>query len=621
MIFIMGMLFPATMIFAQQPDTNRIISRRPAAARPSSASNENQLAAEYYSQQQFDKAVVLYEKLYNENPTYVNYSYYYYSLIQLGRFDEALKLVRKQVRAYPEKLRYLVDLGYTYQMSDEPARAQKEYEEALLKLPADRNAIIELAGAFQSHQETDYAIRTYKRGRELLGNSEPFYLEIGQIYELEGKYEDMFTAYLNLIEVDPSRINVVQNRIQNSLAADPDGTKSELLRIALLRRTQEFPDQLYYSEMLIWYSVQQKDFKTALLQAKALDRRFNEEGARVYELGQLCLSNEDYDAAVDAFSYIVRKGGSSGLYLSARIELLNAMFLKNTNLYRPDQQALLDMDQQFDQLLSELGYSSMTLTLMRNKAHLQAFFLNRQQEAIALLDTARQIKTITPGQRAEIKMELADILLFTGQPWEATLLYSQVEKEFKYEPIGHEAKFRNARLSFYIGEFQWAKAQLDVLKAATSKLIANDAMELSLLILDNMDEDSTFTVLARYARADFLVFQNKDDLALNLLDSLEQAVPGHPIGDEVLYEKAQIKLREGKFQEADTILQELISRYPWDILADNALMTRAVLQQETFHDPAQAMELYQRLMVDYPGSLFVVEARKRFRELRGDVVN
>ncbi|MBP6976891.1 MAG: tetratricopeptide repeat protein [Bacteroidales bacterium] len=617
----MGMLLPAMMIFAQQPETNRIISRRPASTRPSNASNESQLAAEYYSQQQYDKAVVLYEKLYNENPSYVNYSYYYFSLIQLGRYNDAIKLVRKQIRAYPEKSRYLVDLGYIYQMSDEPARAQKEYEEALSRLPADRNAIVELAGAFQSRREIEYAIRTYKRGKELLGYSEPFYLEIGQIYEMEGKYEEMFNEYLNLIEVDPSRINIVQNRIQNNLASDPDGTKSELFRMVLLKRAQEFPDKIYYSEMLIWYSIQQKDFKTALIQAKALDRRFNEDGARVFEIGQLCTSNEDYDAAVDAFSYIVKKGESSGLYLSARIELLNASFLKSTSVYQPEQQVLLDMDQHFDQLLNELGYNGTTLSLMRNRAHLQAFYLNRQQDAIALLEIARQIKTLKPQQRAGIKMELADILLFSGQPWEATLLYSQVEKEFKYEPIGHEAKFRNARLSFYISEFQWAKAQLDVLKAATSKLIANDAMELSLLILDNMDEDSTYTVLGRYARADFLVFQNKDDQALTILDSLEQSCPGHPIGDDILYKKAQIKLREGKFHEADTILQELISRYPWDILADNALMMRASLMEDPFNDPARAMDLYQQLMVDYPGSLFVVEARKRFRELRGDVVN
>jgi len=615
-IFLMflGMVSPAGMVFSQKPDTTRIVSRKPATERPGSASNESQLAAEYYSKQQFDKAAVLYEKLYKENPSYVNYMYYYFCLIQLNRFDEAEKLVKKQIKAFPEKARYLVDLGYIYQMSDESGKAKKEYENAILQLPPDRNAVIELAGAFQSRMENEYAIRTYYRGRELLGYSESFSLEIGSIYESEGKYEEMFSEYLNLIEAEPSMI-------QNTLSEDPDGTKSDLFRIALLKRIQEFPDKIFYSEMLIWYSIQQKDFKTALIQAKALDRRFGEQGERVFELGMLSASNEDYDAASDAFSYVIKKGESAELYLSARIELLNVMFMKNTAGYVTDKAALMALEQQFRQLLDELGHNSTTLSLMRNMAHLQAFYLNKQQDAIALLEEARQIKTLMPQERAGIKMELADILLFSGEPWEATLLYSQVEKEFKHEPVGHEAKFRNARLSYYIGEFQWAWAQLDILKAATSKLIANDAMELSLLIMDNMDPDSTYTALGKYARADFYLFQNNDELAMALLDSLQRSYPGHPLADEILYKKAQIALKKGEFQEADTLLREVTGLYPWDILADNALMMRARLHEEQLGDMSVAMELYQRLMTDYPGSLFVVEARKRFRELRGDVVN
>jgi len=620
-LLIVGMMFLLEAAIAQQPDTTRIVSRKPPGVRPGSAGNESQLAAEYYNKQQFDKAAILYEKLYKENPSYVNYTYYYFSLIQLNRFDDAEKLVKKQIKEYPDKTRYLVDLGYIYQISDETSKAKKEYETAISRLVPDRNAIMELAGAFQSRREIEYAIRTYYRGRELLGYSESFNLEIGSIYEVEGRYEEMFNEYLNLIGEDPSMIQIVQNRIQNSLSEDPDGTKSDLFRVALLKRIQEFPDMVFYSEMLIWYAVQQKDFKTALIQAKALDRRFGEEGGRVYEIGMLSASNEDYDAAYDAFSYVIKKGESAELYLSGRIELLNVLFMKNTAQYMPDPQTLTDLEQQFGQLLGELGYNNETLSLMRNLAHLQAFYLNREQDAIALLEEARQIRTLTPQERAGIKMELADILLFSGEPWEATLLYSQVEKEFKHEPVGHEAKFRNARLSYYIGEFQWAKAQLDILKAATSKLIANDAMELSLLILDNMDPDSTYTVLGRYARADFYVFQNHDEMAMSLLDSLQRSYPGHPLADEILFKKAQIAMKEGKFPEADTLLKEVTGLYPWDILADNALMMRARLHEERLGDPSTAMELYQRLMTDYPGSLFVVEARKRFRELRGDVVN
>ncbi|MBI9039042.1 MAG: tetratricopeptide repeat protein, partial [Bacteroidales bacterium] len=221
----------------------------------------------------------------------------------------------------------------------------------------------------------------------------------------------------------------------------------------------------------------------------------------------------------------------------------------------------------------------------------------------------------------ECKIELADILLFQGEVWEATLLYSQVEKSYKNDPLGHLAKFRNAKLSYYIGEFGWAKVQLDVLKAATSKLIANDAMELSLLISDNLDADSSTFALELYSKADLYLFQNKNDLALITLDSIPKLSLWHPLFDEVLLKKAEIKIEMGAFEEADSLLVRLIDNYPDDILGDNALFLRAELYEKLFDDEEVAMELYRELLTKYPGSLFTVEARKKYRQLRGDNVD
>jgi len=260
----------------------------------------------------------------------------------------------------------------------------------------------------------------------------------------------------------------------------------------------------------------------------------------------------------------------------------------------------------------------MTLSLIRYLAHLHAFYLEKTPEAIGGLSNAIAMPNISKQQRAECKLELADILLFSGEPWEATLLYSQVEKDFKHDPIGHEAKFRNAKLTYYIGEFGWAKAQLDVLKAATSKLIANDAMALSLLISDNMDPDSTYKALSMFAKADLLMYRNKDDEALMVLDSVTLDYTYHPIADEVLFKKSEILLKNGRYDEADTLLSQVVEIFPYEILADNALFERAKLHDHYYNDPTMAMDLYQELLTSYPGSLFAVEARKRFRELRGD---
>jgi tetratricopeptide (TPR) repeat protein len=325
--------------------------------------------------------------------------------------------------------------------------------------------------------------------------------------------------------------------------------------------------------------------------------------------------------AIEAFDLLLKRGPSNPYYTESLTGSLQSRFLKITEGYHFNREDLISLRDEYDRTLAELGRNSRTLVLMRDLAHLEAFYLDQLDEAVELLEEALQIQGADDDLKSDIKLELGDIYLFTGEVWEASLLYSQVEKAFKNDPIGHEAKFRNARLSYYIGEFDWARAQLDVLKAATTKLIANDAMELSLLISDNMDPDSTYTGLAYYARADLLRYRNQDSLAIRTLDSIRMQVLYHPLDDEILYSKAEIYIKQKRYQLADSLLEEIVRVYPDDILADNALFERAQLQAGAMNNKDKAMELYQQLMLDYPGSLFTTEARKRFRQLRGDFNN
>jgi tetratricopeptide (TPR) repeat protein len=279
------------------------------------------------------------------------------------------------------------------------------------------------------------------------------------------------------------------------------------------------------------------------------------------------------------------------------------------------------MQQDYVLLLDELGKSPFTIPLILNLAHLEAFYLGETDKAAELLLQAINIPKVSLASQAECKLELADIYLFSDEQWEATLLYSQVEKTFKNEPLGHEAKFRNARLSFYIGEFGWALAQLDVLKAATSKLIANDALALSLLISDNIEEDSLTVPLSMYAKADLLEFRNHDSESMVILDSISVLFPMHAIADNVLFKKADIQSKNGKFDLAATSYSVIIDKYPFDLLADDAMYNLAGLYENQLNNKAKAMELYEKILTQFPGSLYVVDARKHFRALRNDAVN
>lgn len=609
------------------------------------AVTDQQLGLMYYNNKEFDKSAAVFERLFNESPSVLNYTYLLQSLLEVEEFDKAEKIVRKQAKNFPEEARYKVDQGFLFLRSNQGNKANRVFEQAIKDMPSQQRNILELANAFMARREYGYAIQTYMKGRQLLAPAYYFGLELANLYEMTGDFTKMSDEYIGLLETNPELINQMQARLQYSLNNDPEGLKSEAFRIALLKKIQQKPDEITVSEMILWLSIQIKDFDAALIQAKALDRRLGEGGTRVFKLGGLSVGNGYYKTGAEAYQYVIDHADDIGLVMQSKVELLKAEYEQIIRIYPVDQKALVNLDKKYKNTLNEAGRNPLIFPLMRNLAHLQAFYLNNTDEAIALLEELIGLSASNPQLQAESKLELADIMLFTGEPWEATLLYSQVDKAFKNEPIGHEARFRNARLSFFIGEFNWAKAQLDVLKAATSKLIANDAMALSLLISDNIEADSSTTALQAYAYADLLLFRNMPVEALAMLDSIGRVFPGHAITDDVLMKKAEIHLKQGKIEDAISLYREVADDYGDGILGDDALFYLALLYDQPskdnteelsvssqlmfflgikdpqFKDHSKAMAVYQELLTNYPGSLFTVEARKRFRVLRGDMVN
>jgi hypothetical protein len=593
----------------------------PAAQQRQQDQENEKLAFQYYSDKDYEKALGLFHDLYDKQPTQHHYTYYLYCLTALNKFSEAEKLVKSRIKDEPGSYRYEVDLGYIYLLTDKPEKATKCFDELIEKMSANKANISEIANAFLTRQLYEYAIKTYLRGRELLNYTENFNRELALVYEMSGNYSSMIEEYLDLLGRDPSQLDMVQNRFQSILNKDIDDKIGDELRAALLKRSQRNPENRNYGEMLLWLSVQRKDFEFALIQAKSLDTRFNEGGLLVFSIANLSMSNKDYTVAIEAFNYLIKKGTSNPYYTASLTGTLKAKFLRITEGYNYQIKDLHSLKKEYEAALGELGRNAKTVILMRDLAHLQAFYLDELDDSEKLLEEAINIPGVPEDLKAGIKLELGDIYLFVGEVWDASLLYSQVEKTFKNDPTGQEAKFRNARLSYYIGEFNWAKAQLDVLKAATSKFIANDAMELSLLISDNIDPDSTYTGLRLYSHADLLIYRGQDSLAMLTLDSIRMLGLYHPLDDEVLYSKAGIYIREKEYLKADSVLDKIVRDYKNDILADNALFKRAELQAGVLNNKEKAMALYEQLLKDYPGSLFTTEARKRFRQLRGDNIN
>jgi len=592
--------------------------------RPANGQNPDRelqrMGIQFYQNNAFAKSLEIFSELYDKDPTHTNYTYSYYCMLELHEYKAAEKISRKQGKRNPGHLRYRIDQGYVFIRMGEQEKAARIFEDVIQSLPANTHEIKQVANAFYLRGQLEFAIETFRVGKELMQGEYTFDIELATMYERNGNYRLMVETYLDHLEEYPEARTDVQNKLQSAMSRDIEDRLPDILHESLLIRYQEKPDEVYLNELLLWLSIQRKDFSFAFTQARSLDKRFREDGYRVLEVAELALMNKYYDAALESYEYILDKGKDAPLYLNGLIGFLETRFQQIANNYVMDEDALLELEAAYLEAIAEFGVHRETMQLLRDMAHLQAFYLDKETEAVENLKLAIAIPGPKSITRASCKIELADIYLFMDEVWEATLLYSQVEKAFKNDPTGHKAKLKNAKLTYYIGEFAWSKAQLDVLKAATSKLIANDALELSLHISDNMDSDSNYIGLSYYARADLLYYQNKLDYAILTMDSLIPLTAWHPLFDDILLRKSEIYIKQGRFMEADSLLQQILIEFSQDILADDALFRRAKLYEEVFVDMDTAMELYRKLLTQYPGSIYTIEARKRFRELRGDEI-
>ena len=572
------------------------------------------LALDYASRGEHDKAVFLFEKLKSDEQTSpAVLPAYAASLQALKRYKDAEKLVKKASRQHPEEGSYGVLLGALYAAAGDAAAADKQYQRVVSQLTAAQ--VGGVAAEFNRRELPAWVERTYLRGREVAKNNTEYTPELIQLYTQTQAQDKLLAETLRLLERDEQQLPFVRNMLQNALHEEKD---FDALEKILLSKVQAQPEQAAYAELLLWLQVQRHDFAGALVQARALDRRAQAQGSRVLSLAGIARRNRDYATAIAACAYVVREYRTGPYYGLARQLLLQAREAQVRDTYPVDQTQVQALAADYQQLLTELGPTPDAAPVMRQLANLYAFQLDDKAKAMSLLQQVVAMPRAEADVVAEAKTTLGDLYLLKGEPWEATLLYSQVEKAHPDAPLGYEAKLRNARLSYFAGDFKLAQSHLDILKEATTREIANDAMQLALLIQENTVEDTLGLALKDYAAVEELTFQNKLPQAEAALDALLRKYPGHALQDDALLLKAKLQRRTGNYAAAVATLGFITGNPKYDVLSDDALFLTAEIQEENLKDKPKAQALYQEVLTRYPGSIYVAEARKRFRRLRGD---
>lgn len=582
------------------------------------AQSDRELSSEYFRAGDCEKATFYAEKALKDQFFKDLLVKYTDCLIKEKRWTDVEAFFKKQIsKDQANQAFYNFQWGRTLAAQQKSGEAGRKFDAALQVVNLRPDLFTQFIEDFRKIGEPAYAKKIVLAARDSQKNMHLFRLELAGIYREIGETESMIReliSYGSMIR-NPE---IVQNMLQDFLKEEKDG---DILEKVLYENIQRNPNEVFYNELLIWHQVQKKDFYKAFLQERALDKRLKNNGLRIIELSKLSLQNEDYANTLRMYEYLLKEYSKTELYPYVRRMMIFVREQQTRRSYPVDKEEVKKLIKDYESLLSEVGININSLEALRNMALLYAFYLDDRQKSIALLNRAIESAGKEIAFADKCKLDLGDIYILENDPWEASLTYSQVEKSQKDNVLGYEAKLRNAKLYYYKGEFDLAKSVLNVLKKATSREIANDASALSLLILDNTGLDTSDDAMKAYAAVELQLFQHHYNEAIDSLQSLYSRYQDHSLADEILWLQASTYIKLDRNEEAEKCLLKIIETFHYDILADNAMYELAQLYETKLKKKEEALRYYQELMEKYPASIFVADARKRYRRLRGDTIN
>ncbi|WP_136482136.1 tetratricopeptide repeat protein [Cognatitamlana onchidii] len=570
------------------------------------------IAKEYFKNGKYEKALVEYKKLYARAPsniTYINQIISTYQ--QLEQYEEAEIFILKLIKRinYPA---FYVELGYNFELKNNKEQAQLNYQKGLVSIDDKVTNVFTVARSFQNHSLLEEAALAYEKAMVLKPDFN-FNVQLAQIYGEQGNIDKMFNSYLNYAEFNPAALKDVKRAINDFISEDAYSENNVLLRKNLLKRLQEEPNTLW-NATLSWLFIQQKDFKKAFIQEKAIFNREQGNLDRVLELASIAANEEAPNIAKEIYGYVIETAQDAETKLKAHFSLLQL------NIASSDENDYGSIKTQYLELLNTFGTTPETLELQLSYAHFLAFYMNETDEAISFLENLMEAP-LSRLEKAQVKLELGDVLVLKEAFNKALIYYTQIQRNLKNSTISQEARFKVAKASYYKGDFKWAESQLKILKASTSQLIANDALDLKLLISDNKYEDSLQTALKLYAKADLLSYQNRNDEAIAILSKILEAHKTEPIIAQTLYKQAQLFELKSQYDQALVNYEAIIENYRDGVLIDDAYFHLGIIYEKYLNMPEKAKAVYEKIVFNHADSIYFIEARKRFRKLRGDAIN
>jgi tetratricopeptide (TPR) repeat protein len=574
-----------------------------------------QLAQHYFLNNEFSKAQVYYEKLYNSDPSKVFFNRYLDCFVNLKDTKGAEKLFKKHLSLHPDDVFLALQFYFFYTSNGETEKAKKIKQDLQKKKFYDAKLFEDFIAQLIKRKEFEWAKQSIEAMQKTIQNY-PFELLLGELHKAQGDLAQALNQWLKGLAKFPNFKEKVQQDIGASFDFTEESEDLALIQQSFVLASQEDPENPVYTEMLIWFFLQNRNFDAAYQQVVSYEKRFLGDGYYLLEFGKTCLENEDFPLASSAFKQVIDEGYNR--LKEAERWLLKTYFLQITKARKFTPKEMEEVIQAYEKVLNMTPNVNLRSDMLLEFTEILGFYAGKANQAIALLEKQFESAGLTDINKAKAKMKLADLYVLVDRIWDASIYYMQLDEAFKFEAIGNEAKFKNARVFYFDAEFDYAQAQLDVLKQATSKLISNDAMQLSLMLLENYGLDSNYEAMSAYAKCDLLITQHKFAEAFIGLDSILINFPEAELSDEIFFLKGNAYESQGDWPMAITLYGELVSKDANSILADDALYRMGSIAQMQLKNSEEAQPHFMALIDKYPASIFLEEASQAIRKLRGD---
>ncbi len=584
--------------------------------------NQFMLAESYEQRGDFAKAVEIIETLNKKDPANIQYFNKLNSLyLQLKKYDESAALINSRINITPQDISLYGLLGSTYYTAGDRTKAYQVWDDTAEKFKTNPMTLRIISNYAIEKRDFEKAIEYLNRGKEISKDPFLYSYDLGELYQITMRYREAAGEYCDLIKANPSQYQQIESKIL-SYSNKPNAL-DETIEVVEKHKS----DDISFSYLLARLYIEKKNYDEAFDLYKEIDKRQNTKGADLFSFGDYVYRDGEYRTASEVFKFLIDNYSDQQNIPLAKLgyaKTQEALFIQKYNAANPEwktffipakveENEIEPVINAYQEIVKVYQHSEVAIEANLRMGILYAYFIND-------LDVAQNYFAIIAYDYPMSKyaslsfVELGNIKMLQAKLDDAEKLFQSVLKlpRANVEDKSH-ANYQLARIFSFKNDFESARKYLMSVMGNLKDNIANDAIELSILLNTAKNDSSN---LSLYCSAEFLAEQKRFSEAKDLYLQLSQNPQAFVFHSIAKLRAAEMLIATDAFSAAIADLSLIVEEAEKNIYADKALYLQGQIYQYGLKDTIKAVESYESLLAKFPKSLFLDEARQNIIELK-----